>query len=631
MMRAGIEKKAPHLVIKGSDFRPEVGDVADIISFSREFLKRYPSEKQKETLIAFAGSEPGVWDRTYHELVLAIGMKGGKNFVAEIIVAYTAYFISCLRNPHDYFTKITNRIVPYTIDKNFDIVNVSSVDESQARKVFFDAVKSVFRLTEDPVSGERWFEKYVGLDLRPGGFGDIKERIITFPQAREGRGTLRFMSFNSTATAPEGAHFFLFLADELSRADTKAKYTEASKLYDLGLKNTSVSFKGRVGKVIGWSYLNDTDYDLTNVRYLLSKTNDKIYGRLYTTFEYNPAITREDLADEYKSDPVTAKRIYECVKPKSRQNFFQPYTDKIKESIGSDHINRVEYKLTIITRKTKDEVHKFTSPEIISISGDSKPRCFAIDASKVRDRFCIVGGYPEIRDPFDLDIYYGAEKEIVTTNITPVIDFAIVIDPKGVPIDYLGVGDIIKHIIKSFPNTQSINSDHYQNEKLSQEIIEKGINSETYNFSRAQQLKLYTLFRANVWNNNLIFAKDPHNKLMVDNKEMSTTDLYVYEAEHIEKDGTKIDHPDWGSKDLLDAAVIVNHDLIKLEAKGVSEDIESYPEARLKDLSKEYMKIKYGLIRAGTKDVDEALKLKLSLKDSEFDKLKMFVKENYDY
>lgn len=180
-----------------------------------------PGDKQIDAYKAIWGEKVG-WDTRFQEIVLYVGMKGGKNYWSETDVAYTCYFISCLKNPHDYFTKLTKVLVPYTIDKNFDIVNVSSVDANQAQRAFFDSVKSVLRLTKDPKTGEPWFTKYAGLDLRESE-GDILSKQITFPQAVPGKGTIRIMSFNSTAKAPEGLHIIRYYADELSRADTKAK------------------------------------------------------------------------------------------------------------------------------------------------------------------------------------------------------------------------------------------------------------------------------------------------------------------------------------------------------------------------------------------------------------------------
>ena len=167
--------------------------------------------------------------------------------------------------------------MPYTMEKTFDLINVSSVDETQARHAFFESTKNVLKQCKDPRNNnqDNWFEKYMGLDLREQ-FGDFKKKEIIFRTRIPGRGSIRLLCFNSAATAPEGMHMLRFYADELSRADTKQKYKNAELLYDLGLSNTRASFPNRVGKVIGWSYPNDTDWDLTDDRYEKATTLLKI-------------------------------------------------------------------------------------------------------------------------------------------------------------------------------------------------------------------------------------------------------------------------------------------------------------------------------------------------------------------
>lgn len=567
-----------------SDFRPDTGPPVDIFNFHEKFLKRTLSEKQKEMYRAVWGEKGNEWSTEHSEVVMLIGMKGGKNFWSEGDVAYVCYFITCLRDPHEFFSKLTGRPIPYTKEKTFDIVNVSSVDENQARRSFFESVKRVLSLTTDPKSGKNFFEKYAGLDLREG-FGDFKRKEVVFPTGQLGVGGIRLLSFNSTSTAPEGIHILRFYADELSRADTKAKHRNAMALLELGLNNTSASFPNRVGKVIAWSYPNDTDFDLTSERYALSHTNENIFAKKYATWEFNPSQTKDMLSDRYNADPVKAKRVYECEKPISKDNFFAPYAAKLDEIVNSKIKSKVTYNQQIINRQTNDRNLTFTSVQLTDITGDYRQRAFAIDAAQNKDAFVILGGYVETRDPLNLNIFTEDTPQIVTTNVKPVIDIAIVINPsKEAPVDYIGVGNIIALLLKAFPNTQSINSDHFQNEKLSQEIIAKGVSSKTYFFSNQKQIQLYTLLRRNVWNNNIEIFQDVH-QLPYANKVMNATDALLWEAKNVLLDNGKIDHPSWGSKDILDALAILNSDLMGLEAKGLlASDIEPWTDEKFNKL-----------------------------------------------
>ena len=640
MKKYRSEKRTINLILPSkSDYRTEVGEIADVISFQNEFLGRYPSPEQTKAYLAIWGDNPSVWDATYRMLVLEVGMKGGKNYWAEGDAAYLCYRISALRDPHEYFSRITKRPVPYSRDVNFDIANVSAVDEKQAKLAFFDHVKNAFINARDPKTGDNWFERYAGLDIRES-FGDFKGNIITFPARQEGMGTIRFMSFNSTAKSPEGQHYIRFYGDELSRADTKLKYREADKLNDLGEKNTAASFPNGVGKVINWSYPNDTDYDLTDQLYERSLLDESIYGVKLSTWAFNPALNKEMFAHEYRGDPVKAARIRECIKPLSRDNFYQPYVGKLDEVIAHDIENKVIYKPTNIHRETKSgKKETFTSIELIKINGDKRERCFAYDASKNKDRFIIVGGYNETIDPLRLEYFIDDDITVSTTNKMPVIDIIIVLDPiEGYSIDYLKVGDIFSALLKAFPNTKSINSDHFQNEKLRQEIILKGVESETYFFSNQKQMRLYTKKRANIWINNFAICQDnnPSHEIYLGGNKISPTKLWLLEGQKLIKEENRVDHAPNFSKDVQDAVAIVTDDLAKLEVDGVTgtaSSLEGLSDERYRELCEKYMDEKYLLIQADTPEnlIDERLAEKLQLKPKDVAVIARFVKENYDY
>lgn len=623
---------------KNSFFRPEIGeDIADVISFQREFLKREVGDKQREAYLAAWGDKAGEWSTEFHEILLEIGMKGGKNFWAEGDAAYTIYYINCLRDPHDYFSKITKIPIPYTKEKTFDIINVSAVDEDQARRAFFDSVKKVLRLTKDPKTGDNWFERYAGLDLREE-HGDFKKREVIFPTSEPGAGGIRLFSFNSAATAPEGIHMLRFYADELSRANTKAKYATAELLYELGLSNTRASFPNRVAKVLGWSYPNDTDWDLTHNRYEKALQLDSIYARRLKTWEFNPARTKAMFDDAYKADPIAARRIYECIKPISKDNFYQPYSEKIGEAITKAVANKITYKYTNTTRKTKDDkIHTFTSIEVLNIEGDKRERCFALDPAINRDRFVIVGGYNETIDAKKMEILIDDNIEVITTNKKPVIDVMIVIEPyNNYPIDYLMIGDVLSMLIRHFPNTQSINSDHFQNEKLRQEIIAKGIQAQTYHFSNEMQNRIYTKKRWAVWNSNLEVCDDTAegHKIKIGGMIVSCSKLWQLEGEKLIKDGNKIIHPPAFSKDVQDPVAICVNDLMNLEAQGVSglaNSIEDLTDEKFRELIEKFMDLDYELTEAETpkESIDSILADKLGVRIADIAKIRKYVMENY--
>jgi hypothetical protein len=618
-------------------FRTDVGDVADFFSFNREFLKRNFSPKQEEVMRQVWSYNVEEWNCTKHLIILEIGMKGGKNWILESDACYTLYFLNCLKNKWDYFSKITKRLVPLTEDINFDIGNASAVDEKQARRAFFAKVSGIIKATKDP-KGDNWFEKYAKLDVRET-FGNMTQEAIEFPADHPGQGKIRLYSFNSAAKAPEGLHYFRFYFDEPSRANSRALYNEAKLVFELGENNTRASFPNRVAKGFAWSYPNDTDWDLIEDLYKRSFRDESTFGMKIETWNFNPSLTKEMLNDAFNNDPITANRIYGCIKPLSRLNFYQPHTFKIEEAINQNIINRVKYRYVINTRAADGKHYKFTGIELLGIEGDKRERCFAMDAGTTKDRFVIVGGYNETIDAKKMELFIGDTMEVITTNKRPVIDVMIVIEAKeGMPVDYLAIGQVITSLITAFPNIKSINSDHYQNEKFRQEILHKGIQAETYFFSNQMQVRIYTMKRWNVWNNNIYICKDVEegHRLNVGSHIMNLHELWQNEAQRLIKDGFKITHPDDGSKDLEDGVTIVNYDLMQLEAAGavyMGKRIEDLMDKELDALAVRYMDLKYELIIANTpkEEMNKILAPKLGLSDREIEILRKWVKETYDY
>lgn len=618
-----------------------------MISFLREFLGREPGKLQREAYLAVWGNDPSVWDKKFHEIVLLVGMKGGKNYWAEGDIAYATYRISCLENPHEYFGEVTGSLVPYPPEKTFDLVNVSMVNELQAKRAFFESVKNVLKLTKDPKTGDNWFERYAGLDLREQ-FGDLKKKEIVFPVKKSGGGSIRLLSYNSSKQAPEGIHMLRGYADELSRAETKVTYAQAEGLLELLLGNTKASFPGNIGKTMEWAYPNETDFDLTNYRFELSQELDEqgklknpdMYGMKATTWDFNPARTKEMFEKEFRTNPLRANCRFGCVKPISKDNFYQPYSFKLKEAVDTSIKNKIHYKPKKVYRKLDNgNTSTFSSIEVLKIEGDKRERCLAYDAGKTKDRFIIGLGYGETIDAKRMELFIDSEIEVILTNKKPVIDVLVIIEPTpGCPVDYLKIGDILSIFLKAFPNIKSANSDHFQNEKLRQEIIAKGIDAQTYNFSNKQQVKLYEMVRWNTWNNNIAICGDDEetHKVQILLVKISPSGLWVLEGEKLMNLGNKIDHPAGYSKDVQDVVAILNHDIMALETQGVAgmaDGIDGLSESKLRELAERFMDIKSDLLREEV-EPDKMLKMiaeKMNLDLRRTVKLAEYVREIYDY
>ena len=109
-----------------------------------------------------------------------------------------------------------------------------------------------------------------------------------------------------------------------------------------------MSFPNGVGKAVGWAYPNPSSFDLTHELVDTLKNILGCYVRRYSAFEFNPARTKDMVQKEYDIDKAEAERIFECIKGVSKDNFYQPYPDKLTEAIVPNIKNKIHYKITEI-------------------------------------------------------------------------------------------------------------------------------------------------------------------------------------------------------------------------------------------------------------------------------------------
>ena len=201
------------------------------------------------------------------------------------------------------------------------------------------------------------------------------------------------------------------------------------------------------------------------------------------------------------------------------------------------------------------------------------------------------------------------------------------------------IGAIWTAIIKSFPNIQSINSDHWNVEKMKQEIIIQGIPAQSYFFSKQKQLQLYTIMRAQVWNRNLSVCNDNNegHRIQMGSHLFSPSELWKMEGEKIIQDGSKLDHPPDFSKDVQDASAILIHDLMMLESRGVVYDrygrFDDLNDDALLEVCRRFMDIKYELLKADTEKekINSIIAERMKLDMDFITKLARWVKDYYNY
>jgi hypothetical protein len=554
------------------------GQPKTIDQFVEELLQMHPSEGQQQILRALAGDDPYDWDLRYQQYAIAVGQGGGKNkFIIAPFTGYLAYKIANMKDPWRYFSRFYAS--PLDESVRFEMTNSSMVTERQARNVHFSNMSSLIKRCLLP-DGRNWFEAYAGMDLRES-VGDFKSKVIEIP-TRLGCGSIVLHSFDSTPTAPEGLSIILGIIDEPSRADTPAGYDDAKMLWNVLKGNLNTRFGLGVGKVIAFSYLNNSQYDFTDT--LLKEAEEQaktlehpvLFGVNRSTFEMNPNVSKSDpsIVAAYRADPIDARTRYEGVKGAPKEGFYQPHIEKVRECFFSI-ASPVAYESVVTERVVEDpngmtrQVKRFRSIHLTDVQGDFRRRCWAFDAAERFDAFVLKGGYVETIDELRAELFIDNQPELVVINKRPIIDIVLMWQPtEDLPVDYLNVGEVLGTLLGKFPNSVSVSSDRYNSAKLSQEILARGIRSHTYSFSSQQQFRLYSMLRWMMWNNVPQLAADDRHSATKKGLTKTVGEWNILEHEQLLRDGHRILHPEpHGSKDLADCDALLVHDLQSLETQ----------------------------------------------------------------
>lgn len=547
------------------------GNPLPVDEFIEGYLGLHPTPKQKEIWFEIAGYDPYEWSTKWAKAVIAIGMRGGKNhYILAPLTVYNAYKIANMRDPIAYFRRYK------TIDvlSKIDMSNHSMVNEKQAANVHFEKTKHMIEHCMLP-GGDNWFERYCGLDLRRG-IGDLQKKFVTIDN---GLTKINMYSFDSTPGAGEGLDLLWFVLDEPSRADTEATYAKADSLWTFGTANTKATWPKGIGKSLAISYLNDSEFDLTDKLLKEAQEEEKenlprtMFWVNLKTWDTNPNLTKEDFKEFYKNDPTDAEARFEGMKGASRESFYQPHVTKIAECFYEDEDPTVRYSAIETQRAFTDkatgemQIHRYSAIDLEEIRGDGKIRGIAMDPAEKYDSFVLKCGYVETMDPMQTEIFIQNKPELIAINKKPIIDITIAWQPqRGLPVDFLNVATVLGRLLDKFPNVQFVYTDKWQAVKLIQEVIARGVKGETLGFGNNQQYRLYQILRWLVWNNLIMIRKDLEHPLQRRGTLKMAGEWNQEEHERLIKvNANKVDHPADGGKDFSDVDAILAVKLTELE------------------------------------------------------------------
>jgi hypothetical protein len=563
-----------------------------VLTFAREFLQRKHSPPQEEALVKIFGTDPKIfWPKSPRVIGLAWGMGSGKDFTIETGTVYCDYLCRCLAHPQRFFWGIEER-------RFIDILNFSFVNEDQAKQIFFDSMKAVLRSCRNPDTGGLWFEEQ-GLDLRDNGIGDIKEKIIVFPNG------VRNRCIPATKSGFEGSPILMAVFDEPSRAAASVVENLAAHKLFIKVRTNSITRFGDMGKIAAFSYPESGEDDLIMelVEEAAANPGGSVWASRLPTYKVNPFRTYDDFAELRTKQPELYWTTIECQPPKSLTAFYRAHPEKIDASFQSRIKPVVQYDVYVRERdipQSDGTVKKvqFTAIRLLSARGDKHVRSLGGDAGETGDSFAMAMSRSEATEK-PMELLVEAETEVLvrepvtgaptmqvvdgrrvqtveqrveevrlerrTIDRMPIVDLIIEIKPIRVtlhegerpmvcPIDFVSVKDFILELKRYFPNLNIARFEKWQAVQLMQELVAVGIDAQCVPFPNRTQVALYSQHRQLTYGEYILHTPN------------ETAQRQFRELQDIQ--GVKVDHKPTGGKDVSDSIVLSVDGVLTVASAG---------------------------------------------------------------
>lgn len=433
-----------------------------------------PAEKKLLETLKKAGKTTWREGEKYTELVLMVGMKGGKTELASAISLYEEYKLFGLDSPQKHYNLPKG--------KEIYIINVAA-DKEQAKDTIFASTKS--RIDNSEFYKRRRYQE--------------TGRQFEFPN------NVKIYSGHSNSASIVGRTAKLVIFDELARfMSSKTGKSSGYRVYNS--LNRSVAPFGEEAKIVS---LSSTLYEGDMIDYLYdkSKTINGMLGFRLATWEMNPNLPfdqpflkrerdkcPEDFWRDYGIQPAKALEKYYRDRVKIEKAFYLGQVNGLIDPIDHDGTFKDFFR-----GSTEFNYHLHLDPAVNNCS-------FGIALAYRKGDLILV--------PLAHRFQSSENREI----------------------DFNSIQEFLELLIDRFPTTKTVTYDSYMAVSLYQAMEKKGLKAEFLSVQKKQHddLKIEGIYKERV-------CLYPNRVL---ERELKDLDLM---------NGTKVDHPDDGSKDIADA------------------------------------------------------------------------------
>jgi hypothetical protein len=328
----------------------------------------------------------------YNEMIGVVGMRGGKSVLVACMCTYVLHELLCIDD----------------LQERLGLVRSQEVDGAFVAVSAEQATETIYGHFRGFYDQSPWFQNYKKalreLEISDPSFrrGDLyweTDRYILFAEKR-----IRIKSLTSNSGSIAGKTRIFAVIDELSRMDSGESKRSANEVYRV-LKRSLLTIKAAADTLRKQGVYDVPDarmfcisspmFDDDKSMQLLkqAQATKSMFAFHRTTWEFNPEISRELLADEFATDPIGAERDY-AANPPGAINPFIKNPNLIEICIDDKLVNILTYKEINFDEEVKGIVFNYIKIELEKVAYrnlfDYVIHC---DPGQKSDSFCLAIGH----------------------------------------------------------------------------------------------------------------------------------------------------------------------------------------------------------------------------------------------
>lgn len=481
--------------------------------------------------------------QNHHTLVGVVGMRGGKSVLVAGMAAWELHCYLCIDD--------LQKKLGLVKDQSLEIAFVASTGK-QAAETIYGNFRNYF-------DASPWFKNYVSM-LRNLEVTDPSLRRYMLYKGEPGSTSIEFknkhilvQSYTSNSGGMAGRTRLTAAIDEIGRMDRGDSKISALEVYRV-LYRSLVNLRASTSNL-----RKKNDYSIPDAKMLCVSSplyeddmimklknqaamNKKMFSFHAATWEFNPAIKKEDLVEEFEADPLGAERDYGA-NPPGAENPFITNKELIYAAIDKNRPSMLTLEEEFFKREVGDVVFEYVKVILKNITYHNLiDYCIHCDPGQNRDSFCLAIGHND----GDKKIIDGCLelKPIPVGNrwgLTPrEAYFPCILDI---------ILELHKKISISVVTYDKWNSTEQIHRLRDNKIlaIQKNITRDDY-IAALNSLKSGTLRFPSL-------EVDPEKAMNIDALRNIPCARAVYELRRLNDSGQKVDHPKGGHNDMIECCV----------------------------------------------------------------------------